>query len=165
MARLPYVESPETSGVLNLFRMLAHSPPVLEGVQRLGAAVLTESSLDPRLREVAILRSGMLAGADYEVNKHLAIARWVGLTDAEIAGLRPGGDAASLEPPARAILTLCDELHAGARATDEAFRELRRHLTDRQVVEVVVTVGFYGMICRVLETLAIDQESADPITP
>ena len=34
----------------------------------------------------------------------------------------------------------------------------RRHLDDRQVVEVVVTIGYYGMVCRVLETLDIDME-------
>jgi 4-carboxymuconolactone decarboxylase len=156
MAALPYAISP--NGSLNLLRMLAHSPPVLRGFEGLGAALLTELSLSPRLREAAILRTGLLAGATYETSKHQKIASWVGLTDAEIAALEPSGDESALEPVLLAIRQLADELHVGTKGKDETLRELRRHLTDREVVEVVVTTGFYGMVCRILETLAIDLE-------
>jgi 4-carboxymuconolactone decarboxylase len=161
MARLPYAATPQSDGTLNLFRMLAHSPPTLEGFQRLGTAILTESALAPRLREAAILRVGMLAGASYEVSKHETIARWVGLTEAEIAALRPGADPGALDPALRAIAKMCDELHASARGSDETLQELRGHLGDREVVEVVATIGFYGMVCRILETLGIDIEETN----
>lgn len=37
---------------------------------------------------------------------------------------------------------------------------VRQHLDDRQVVELVVTIGYYGLVCRVLETLGVDREDA-----
>ena len=43
-------------------------------------ALLRRGELDPRLREIAILRVGMLCGAGYEVHQHRWVARRVGLS-------------------------------------------------------------------------------------
>lgn len=161
MARIPYAppENPGADHSLNLFRMLAHSPPVLSGFGKLGGALLQQGTLDPRLREAAIVRVGLLAHAEYEVEKHTAIARAVGLDDAEIAALHAGADPAPLDDATRAVLALADELFRGVRASDEAVVAVRRHLDDRQLVELVVTIGFYGLVCRVLETFGVDKEA------
>jgi alkylhydroperoxidase family enzyme len=161
MARIPYAPSgnPGADHSLNLFRMLAHSPPTLAGFGKLGGALLQDLTLDARLRETAIVRVGLLAGADYEVEKHTAIARAVGLGDAEIAALQIGADQAALGDTARAVVALADELFHGIRASDATFAAARRHLDDRQLVELVVTIGFYGLVCRVLETLDVDEEA------
>ena len=83
MARIEYgpSENPGGDHPLNLFRMLAHSPPVLAGFGQLGGALLQDAKLPPRLREMAILRTGLLAGASYEVDKHMMIARAVGVSE------------------------------------------------------------------------------------
>jgi len=160
MARIPYApsENPGANHSLNLFRMLAHSPPVAAGFAGLGGALLQEGTLDPRLRELAIVRVGKLAGASYEVQKHTVIGRAMGLTDAELDALAPGADPAPLDEVCRTVLTLTDELFHGIRASDAAMAGARRHLDDRQFLELVVTIGFYGLVCRVLETLGVDLE-------
>lgn len=160
MARIPYAPS-ENAGSdhsLNLFRMLAHSPPVLTGFATLGGALLQEGTLDARLREAAILRVGHLAQASYEVEKHTAIARAMGLDAAEIAALHVGADQASLDDALGAVVALSDELFHEIRASDASLARVRRHVDDRQLVELVVAIGFYGLVCRVLETLGIDRE-------
>lgn len=160
MARIPYAPAmnPGSDHPLNLFRMLAHSPPVLSGFTKLGGALLQDASLDSRLRELAIVRVGLLAGASYEVGKHTAIARAVGVSDAELAALESGENRDALGDAARAVIELTDELFSGVRASDAAMARARRHLDDRQLVELVVTIGYYGLVCRVLETLGIDHE-------
>jgi AhpD family alkylhydroperoxidase len=160
MARVPYAPAtnPGADHPLNLFRMLAHSPPVLSGFVKLGGALLQDTALDPRLRELAIVRVGLLAGASYEVEKHTAIAGAVGVTDAELHALQPGENGGALGDAARAVIDLTDELFGGVRASDAALEGVRRHLNDRQLVELVVTIGYYGLVCRVLETLGIDRE-------
>jgi 4-carboxymuconolactone decarboxylase len=160
MARIPYAPSanPGSEHPLNLFRMLAHSPPVLSGFARLGGALLQDAALDPRLREIAIVRIGHLAAASYEVDKHTAIARAVGVTEADLTALRSTEGRAALGDAARAVIELTDELFAGVRASDAALARVRQHLDDRQLVELVVTIGYYGLVCRVLETLAVDPE-------
>lgn len=160
MARIPYAPAanPDADHPLNLFRMLAHSPPVLAGFAKLGGALLQDSTLDPRYREMAIVRVGLLAGASYEVDKHRVIAGTVGVTDAELGSLRPGASRDALDERARAVVELTDELVANARASDQALSRVRRFLDDRDLVELVVTVGYYGLVCRVLETFDVDAE-------
>jgi len=161
MARIPYAP-PANAGSdhpLNLFRMLAHSPPVASGFAKLGGALLQDAALDPRLRELAIVRVGLLAGAWYEVEKHTAIARAVGVSEAELAALPPAQSRNALGEAASAVVELTDELFDGVRASDAALARARRHLDDRQLVELVVTIGYYGLVCRVLETLGIDLEA------
>jgi alkylhydroperoxidase family enzyme len=164
MARVPYAPptNPGFDHPLNLFRMLAHSPPVLAGFAKLGGALLQDSALDPRLREMAIVRLGLLAGASYEVEKHTAIAKAVGVTDEELRALQPSESPEALGGPARAVIELTDELFGSVRADDAVLERARRHLDDRQLVELVVTIGYYGLVCRVLETLGVDREGALP---
>jgi 4-carboxymuconolactone decarboxylase len=162
MARIPYAPpgTPGSDHALNLFRMLAHSPPVLSGFAKLGGALLQDSALDPRLREAAILRVGLRANASYEVEKHTSIARAVGVTDAELRAIHPGEDPGALGEAGRAVIAMADELVTQARAGDAVLSEVRRHLSDRELVELVVTIGYYGLVCRVLETLGVDPEAA-----
>ena len=74
---------------LNLYRMLPHAGAAAVGFLQLGGALLRRSELDPPLREIAILRVGMLSGASYEVHQHKRIAHKVGLAPAKIERLRP----------------------------------------------------------------------------
>ena len=161
MARIPYAPAgnPGSDHALNLFRMLAHSPPVAAGFAKLGGALLQDGTLDPRLREAAILRVGNLAGASYEVEKHTMIGRALGLGEAEIAALRVDADRAPLDDALRAVVELSDELFHGVRASDTALDNVRKYVDDRQLVELVTTIGFYGLVCRFLETFGVDRES------
>lgn len=162
MARISYApaEKPGGQHALNLFRMLAHSTPVFMGFAQLGTAILTDSKLDPKLREMAIVRVGRRAGASYEIAKHEQIGRAVGLSEAQLAALHPGADQEALEDAGRAVVAIVDELIVQARASDETFARAREFLDDRETVELVVTIGYYGMVCRVLETLEVDHEAS-----
>ena len=161
MARIPYAPpaNPGSDHPLNLFRMLAHSPPVLNGFAKLDDSLLQDAALAPRLRELAIVRVGILAGASYEVDKHTAIARAVGVSDAELDALHSNNPRDALGDTERAVVELTDELFGAVRASDDALARVRRHLDDRQLVELVVTIGYYGLVCRVLETLGVDHEA------
>ncbi|MEJ7722476.1 MAG: carboxymuconolactone decarboxylase family protein [Ilumatobacteraceae bacterium] len=98
MARVPYPDPdrllPETQAALaqlpalNIFAMLAGGEGVLRTFTRLGNHLLFKSSLDPMLRELAILRVGALSDASYEVHQHEAIARRLGMSDELIAAVR-----------------------------------------------------------------------------
>jgi 4-carboxymuconolactone decarboxylase len=161
MARIDYApaNNPGADHPLNLFRMLAHSPPVMSGFAKLGGALLQDCALDPRLRELAIVRVGLLAGASYEVEKHTKIAQAVGLSEAEVDALRPGASQEALSDVQRAVLELTDELFGSVRAGDAVLDRVRSHLDDRRLVELVVTIGYYGLVCRILETLGVDREA------
>jgi alkylhydroperoxidase family enzyme len=102
MARLPYATQtqfaelmhrsglPESTPVANAFRILAHSQNIGAATLQLVLALLTETVLDPQLRELVILHAAQRCNGQYAGVQHVAIARQVGVSDAQIAALERG---------------------------------------------------------------------------
>ena len=120
----------------NVTRMLAAaSESVFKGFAALSMGFMGGSSpLPPKLREIAILRVGHLSNAAYEVFQHEALARHVGLSEAQIDAVRKGGAAASvLGEAGAAVLAYVEDLVKNVRASD-AIRRARtsqRHTARR----------------------------------
>ena len=146
------------SKVLNLFKVMAHCPKVGRDFLRLGNSILLKGSLDPRLREMAILRVGALAKAHYEWIQHVPIGRRVGLSEQQIEALPSWRDSPHFNDYERAVLQYTDEVAGNIRASEDAFKVIAAFLTEEQIVELTTTIGYYGMVCRILETLEIELE-------
>ena len=168
MARLPYVDpatAPEEVRAilerlpvrLNVFRMMAHAEHDFRPLVGLGTAILGRQKLSAKLRELAILRVATLSGARYEWVQHVPIARAAGATDAEIAALeRVDFDPARFGAVERAVLGFTTDVVRDVKARDATFAEAARHLSPQEIVELILTVGYYMMIARLLETTAVD---------
>src|SRR5471032_1949067 len=99
MPRVPYVEEKdhpelaplvarikaERGKVLNLYKVLLHSPAVTEGWLTFFTAIRHKTKLGGRYRELAIMRVAILNGADYEYRAHLPFALKEGATAEQIA--------------------------------------------------------------------------------
>lgn len=170
MARLPYVDpatAPEhvqqaLAGVavpLKIFRMMAHAESNLRSLLRLGGTILARQQLSSRLRELAILRVANLSRARYEWVQHVPIAKAAGVTDKQVAALDAGNaTAACFDIRDQLVLRFTDELVRDVRASDRTFKEMTAHFPPREIVELILAVGFYMMIARLLETTAVDLE-------
>ena len=77
--------------LLNLYRMLLHSPPIAEGWLAFLTAVRQRGSLPGRYRELAILRVAVLNGASYEFDVHTPFALREGIAPAAVEALRAAG--------------------------------------------------------------------------
>ena len=168
MARLPYVDparAPEhvrevldrLPVKLHVFRMMAHAENDFRPLVGLGTAILGRQKLSAKLRELAILRVAALSPARYEWVQHVPIAQATGAADAQIAALERGDIAAdAFDPLECAVLRFTTEVVRDVRASDATFGELARHLSAQEIVELILTVGYYMMIARLLETTAVD---------
>jgi 4-carboxymuconolactone decarboxylase len=171
MARLPYVdpasapppvrEALEVLPPLNIFRTLAHAETAFRPSLRLGAAILGDQKLDPVLRELAILRVAHLTPhAEYEWVQHVPIALAVGATQEQVDAIESddlGADA--LDELQRATLRFTDEVIFDARASDEAYQAVAASLSDREIVELLLAIGYYMMLARVMATVEIDLDA------
>ncbi|MEP6967490.1 MAG: carboxymuconolactone decarboxylase family protein [Pseudomonadota bacterium] len=170
MARIPYFDPAAAVGraaaayeklpPLNIFRMMGHAGELLDGFTRLGTQILNFTSLEPVLREIAILRVGVLSKAGYEVFQHERIARRLGLTDALIAAVREGPGAPAFDEAQREVMAFTDDVVANVRAGDATFEPLKRRLGYKALQELTLTVGYYMMVSRFLETFDVDIEEA-----
>jgi 4-carboxymuconolactone decarboxylase len=166
LARLPYpdpAQVPEKAREifeklpvrLNVMRMMLQAPTCMPSFIRLGAAVLA------RLREIAILRVAALSRAGYEWTQHVAIAKAVGVTDAEISAIR-SGDRDALDSGASLVVKFTDECVRNVRVSDATFEEAQVALSPQEIAELVIAIGYYMLIARFLETLGVDAEEAPP---
>ena len=93
--------------------------------------------------------------------QHEALARHVGLTDAQIAAVKAGGAAAAaLGEAGAAVLAYTDDLVHNVRASDETMAAVRKHLDDIQFVDLTLVIGMYMMVSRFLETTGIEIDEA-----
>ncbi len=170
MARVPYPDpaalSDETQEFLatlpplNIFRMLAGGEGLLRAFSRFGNHLLNKTQLDPVLREVAIVRVGVLSGAGYEVHQHEAISRGLGMSDELIAAIHEGPVAEVLDDAQREVLRYTDDVVVNARASDDTMQPLLTRLSARELQELTVTIGFYMLVSRYLETFGVDIEAS-----
>jgi alkylhydroperoxidase family enzyme len=147
----------------NIFRMMAHSPSYLEQYCRLGGAIRHKGELDPILRELAITRTGILCEAPYEVVAHKRIGRNVGVTDEQNEALADWKQATCFDEVQRAALAFTDEIVGMRRPTDATFQAIASKLTPGALVELQLSVGFYIMTSKFLETFEIDLQPVSEV--
>ena len=172
MARLPYIdaehapdrvrEALEAIPPLNIFRMVANAETAFRPWLALGGALLGSLELDPRLRELAILRVARLERAEYEWVQHAPIARAAGATEDEVAAVDRGEiEDPALDAPARAVLAFTTEVVRDVRSSDEALAAVREQgLSGREVVELLLVISHYMGVARVAETAGIELDEA-----
>lgn len=146
--------------LLNLYRMLLHSPPVAEKWFEANNAIRWETKLDGKIRELAIIRIGALNRAEYVFKAHVPkMALDEGLTQAQCDALATDWQGSSLfDERERAVLAYADAMTKSVQVPDAVFEPLRRHFSERQIVELTVLIGTYNMHSRVLEALKVERE-------
>ena len=150
MARLPYADISERLPQLNIFKLVANAETAYRPFMTYGAALLRELEVEPVVREQAILRVAALTpGAEYEWVQHEAIGRAVGMTDAQIEACRVGD-------PDDLVLRFTEEVVRDASPTDATFEAMAGRFSPREIVELILVIGQYMMLARLMATARID---------
>ena len=168
MARLPYLDAehlpPEQRELLkrpiNLTRLLVNSPGMARAFGGIGNFIRHKSTLDPRLRELAILQVGWLERSEYEFTHHVKIGREFGVTDDDIENLflETEGKPSTLEPLVKAVLRGAREMTREIGMSEATFAEIKKELSNEHMTDLVLTIAFYCAVVRVLATMKIENE-------
>lgn len=153
-------------GSLNVYRALANADNVFTGWMIAGRDALTSPVLDPRLRELVILRTGHLMGSSYEIGQHTGIAEKAGMSARQIAALAPTGDldGAGFNDVERAVLLLTTQLLVTKQVDAELFEEVHGALGDEATVEVLMVIHRWAGLALMLNALDVDLDSQARIT-
>lgn len=172
MARLPLIDPDTTNGdirtafdrmpvKLNIFRMLANAETNMIPAMRLGNSILHKQKLSAASRELLILQAAQLEGGAYEWRQHVPIALGVGVRQAQIDAVERGKyDDAALNEAERALLTFGREVVENVRVGDAVFASAARHFSNQEIVEAIITLGFYMMMARLTEATETDLDPA-----
>lgn len=147
---------PKGSRPLNIFTTLVRHPKLLKRWTVFGGHILSKSTLPARERELLILRTGHLCKSAYEFHQHTRIGLDAGLTAAEIEQLTQ--PSASWSERDATLIRACDELHADQMISDETWQKLKSSWDDKQLIDLLFTVGQYTLVSMVLNTLGIQIE-------
>jgi alkylhydroperoxidase family enzyme len=177
MSRVPYISDqaadllPATALVrarrggrlLNLDRVLLHSPALAQAWNAYLGSVRSDLGLPAKLRELAICTVAVLNRADYEFDHHLPEWRHAGGTEAQVRALRSIGDTGedplTFDAVETAVLALTIQMTRAVAVDDATFTRVRKGLAnDQWVVELVGIIATYNMVSRFLVALAVERE-------
>lgn len=176
MSRLPYlpadlaepaalvasIRARRGGHLMNLDRMLLHSPAFAGGWNGFLRAVRTDLALDPKLRELAMCVVAVINGAEYEFVHHAPVFLAAGGTQAQVDAMRDPDralrDTALFAATERAALALTVEMTRNVSVTDATFEAVRQRLPQQHVVELVGVIAAYNMVSRFLVALGVEPE-------
>lgn len=146
----PERRNPAAAG--NLLSTLVRHPKLTRSFLRFNNHLLFSSPLPARTREVAVLRVAHLSDCEYEWRHHVAMGRDTGLSDDDIEAIRRGEASDELD---RAVIAAVDELDDNWTVTDATWAALAAHLDERQLMDLVFTIGCYGALAMAINTFGV----------
>jgi 4-carboxymuconolactone decarboxylase len=154
---------PPDSGAepLLLFRTLNRHEQLASRMRPLGAGILGRSAtVPPELREVVIHRTCALTGARYEWGVHAAsFGRQLGFSDAQLYSTVHGSSEDPCWDPRQAsVFRLAEELHENSTVSDALWEQLAEQFATEQLLELIVTAGWYHVIGYVCNSARVPLE-------
>ncbi|KAF1836442.1 hypothetical protein BDW02DRAFT_567025 [Decorospora gaudefroyi] len=154
----------------NVFNLFARSrglfPPIMDTLNALlDGKTRTIQILDYQL---VVLRMTSTVGAEYLFGINEPVSRVNGMGDEKIDALRKGLKAEELfamqvwSERQQCIITLVDESVATWTNKEETIRWAQSLMTDDEVVELFIVLGFYSMIARLTKSLAVQKDAPIP---
>ena len=141
--------------VPNVFRVMAHSPEMLEAFLALNAT-LPKTQLEGKLRELAYIKTSELNGCDYCLHHHRTLGKKAGLDDRQLAETADFESSDAYDELQRDVMRYAEQVTRHINVEDSLFNRLKQSLNDRQIVELAMTVGIANFTNRVTETLKME---------
>ncbi|MCX5045417.1 carboxymuconolactone decarboxylase family protein [Aldersonia sp. NBC_00410] len=145
-------------GGANLLGTLAVHPDLARSFLEFNGHILYGATISARVRELLVLRVASVRQADYEWAQHTLLAGDAGLTPEEIARVTDGPDAVGWSPSDRSLLRAADEMVFDGFVSAPTWQELAAEYDDRQLMDIVFTVGAYELLAKALRTFGVEPE-------
>jgi alkylhydroperoxidase family enzyme len=176
MPRIPYVQKESATekvkelydnfekqfnmrSVPNVVKALSNSPGLATRVFPLANYFMAESSLNPRLRELAVLILMKRLDCEYGFVRHIEIAERVGLTRAQIDNVGSYQTSPLFSKEDKLILRYADELTTKARVDDQLFQQVQDLIGQKDILELTAATAFWNMMARNLNALQVGLEA------
>jgi alkylhydroperoxidase family enzyme len=146
----------EAPRVPNVLTTLMRHPSLAGPFLVYNAVLLNSATLEPRWRELMVLRVAWRTRALYEWVQHVRMAPSCGITPGEIKAIAEGPRAETWAPLEADLLKATDQLIDRYRIDDETWARLAAHLDERQLMEVAFVVGTYTCLAMALNSFGLE---------
>jgi uncharacterized peroxidase-related enzyme len=173
MARIPYVEkdgagaeqekilaqvTQKSGKIASIWKLWAHSPMTLETFMPFYKTLMMKGSLDGRLRELAYVKTSNLNGCAYCAGSHRAAGLKQGITEQQLSELDTYETSNLFSNLEKTVLRYAEELTRSVQTSEETMKELRKHLSNAQIVELNLTIGVANLTNRFNVSLGTDPD-------
>ncbi len=144
--------------VLNFVKLLANCPQMGTEYLRFAGSVVRGENVSMKLRELATLRVGNLAGADYEFLHHTPLGLRAGLTREQIDEIGGWEESSRFDEQERLVLRFTDGVARDNNVSDDTFAAMRGVFSQHDVMELALVISYFVMLCRILVTFQVELE-------
>jgi alkylhydroperoxidase family enzyme len=143
---------------LNIHNIMAHNTALTLAWMPFRDHIVANSSLQPRQRELLILRTAFNCDAAYEWEHHVVRGKLAGLSDVDIERVKEGPNAGQWPPADQLLLRAADEIHRESRIRALTLDELCQCFDDCQQLDIIATVGMYITLAVIIKTYKVPLE-------
>jgi alkylhydroperoxidase family enzyme len=118
--------------------------------------------ISAKLRELGQIRAGFARGSQFVYSQHCKACRDVGFSEAQVKAIPYWQIADVWSPVERAVLAYTDCLVLmGGRVPEELFAELKKHLSDEEILELTYITTTYEMHATMSRALRLEYDDVD----
>ena len=141
------------------FAALLNSPDVASSVALVGEQLRYISpSIASEVREIITLTTAKALQCQYIWTHHCHSARQVGVRNEVVEAIRQGGRPRGLLPKESVFIQFTQELLEDKQVRDATYGAVEHLLGGQAVVDLVVTIGYYTMLCLAINALQVNLE-------
>lgn len=145
---------------LNVFRALLHHPKLAGALNtQLSMLMGLGNVLDPRLRELIIMRIGWETGSNYEWTQHWRVAKMLGIPENDLLCVRDWKKADCFDAADQAVLQATDDILQDGKVSQQTWSQLEKTLNDvPKILEVVIAICNWRTFSQLLMSLEVPLE-------
>ena len=157
------VKSVKQTNDLNVGRMVAGTLDMAPGTAAMVQAVCQAKDIDPKLRELIILRSAYLLDCPYEWQANAVVAKNTGCTQSEIDAMTSDGSPDGLDEGTTLVIRATDELTRTGTLTDPTLEMLRETYDDVVCRKLVLIIAWFNLLSRFLNGYRVPLETMEKL--
>lgn len=145
--------------VPNLFATIAHYPKALKPIIDLYQAIAKESSIEPKLQELANLEVSRINRCNYCLAHHTQMAKIAGASDDQLNTLKAGKIDNTLNEKEKVVIEYARQVTEDAEEVSEGlFKRLRSYFNDSQIVNLTFIIGLMNVFNSFNGALGVELE-------
>jgi alkylhydroperoxidase family enzyme len=156
-------QSYDPDKTLNVLKMFAGTEDLYAATMSIVKAMFQAKDIDPRTREMIILRAAKVLNAPYESQANVRMAKNAGLSPAEIEAAGNDGPVSGINPEYVLVCKATDELSKSGTLRDETLRELLSRYGETISRKIVLMIGWFNMLSLFLNGCRVPLETTDKV--
>lgn len=149
--------------VLNVIKMMAGTQDMYPATVGFIKSLFHAAGVDPRIREMIMLRAAKVLNCPYEWQANVLLARNIGLSPEEIEAASSDGPVTNINPEYLLVCQATDELSTTATLTDNTLTELLTSYGDVVSRKIILMIGWFNLLSRFLNGCRVPLEVSDKI--